>query len=67
MLVIDLIDPNTMELVWRTYFKQDLSDPVKAYHQLKSQLAKSFSQLPPSKQEREKREGQRRKTEKQIR
>ena len=51
-LVADLIDPSTKELVWRTVFKQDLTDRVKAYAKLKKNLAKSFSQLPPSEKDK---------------
>jgi hypothetical protein len=60
-LVADLIDPVSKELVWRTVFHQDLSDRVKAYAALQKNLAKSFSQLPPSAKDKEKMEDKRRK------
>ncbi len=60
-MVIDLIDPVGKELVWRTVLRQDLTDRVKAYAKLTSNLAKSFSQLPPSAKDKEKMEDKRRK------
>jgi hypothetical protein len=60
-LVVDLIDPASKELVWRTVFKQDLTDRVKAYAKLKANLAKSFSQLPPSEKDKKKMAEKRRK------
>jgi hypothetical protein len=51
-LVVDLIDPVSKELVWRTVFQQDLTDRVKAYAKLQGNLAKSFSQLPPSQKQK---------------
>ena len=47
-LIVDLIDPVTKELVWRTFFQRDLSNRAKAYKKLKEDLAKSFSKFPPS-------------------
>jgi hypothetical protein len=60
-LVVDLIDPVSKELVWRTVFKQDLTDRVKAHAALQKNLAKSLSQLPPSAKDKEKMEDKRRK------
>jgi len=60
-LIVDLIDPTTKQLVWRTFFQQDLSDRVKAYANLKKDLAKTFAKFPPSKQDLEKMQDQRKK------
>lgn len=50
-LIIDLIDTRTKELVWRTYVKRDIEageDRLKAYEDLKKQVAKEFSAWPPT-------------------
>jgi hypothetical protein len=60
-LVIDLIDPATKELVWRTFLKQKIEDREKAYREAKKNLSKSFSQFPPTPAEKEKMRGQREK------
>ena len=60
-LVIDLIDPATKELVWRTFLKQKIEDREKAYREAKKNLQKSFSQFPPTAAEKEKMRGQREK------
>jgi Domain of unknown function (DUF4136) len=53
-LIVDLIDPSTKELVWRTFFRQDLSDRVKAYATLEKELAKTFARFPPSAEDKQK-------------
>ena len=58
-LVIDLIDPATKDLVWRTFLRQKIEDREKAYREAKQNLAKSFAMFPPSAQEKEKMRGQR--------
>ena len=60
-LVIDLIDPVSKELVWRTVLNQDLTDRVKAYSKLTANLAKSFAQLPPSEKQKKEMEDKRQK------
>jgi len=60
-LVIDLIDPATRELVWRTFLKQKIEDREKAYREAKKNLAKSFGLFPPSAAEKEKMRSQREK------
>jgi hypothetical protein len=55
-LIIDLIDTKTKELVWRTYVKRNIEageDRLKAYEELKKQVAKEFSAWPPSAAQRE--------------
>ncbi|HVO98704.1 MAG TPA: DUF4136 domain-containing protein [Bryobacteraceae bacterium] len=53
-LVIDLIDPATKELVWRTFLRQKIEDRDKAYREAKKNLMKAMSVLPPSADEKEK-------------
>jgi hypothetical protein len=60
-LVIDLIDPATKELVWRTFLRQKIEDRVKAYDEAKKNLEKSFARFPPSDPEKEKMRRQRQK------
>ena len=60
-LIVDLIDPATKDLVWRTFFRQDLSDRVKAYDKLKQDLAKSFAKFPPSAKDKKQMERERQK------
>jgi hypothetical protein len=47
-LVVDLIDPNTKDLVWRTILKQKIEDRAKAYIEAKKNLYKAMETLPPS-------------------
>jgi hypothetical protein len=47
-LIVDLIDPGTKELVWRTYLRQKIEDRPKAYAELKKGLQKSLAMFPPS-------------------
>ncbi len=47
-LVVDLIDPNTKDLVWRTILKQKIEDRAKAYIEAKQNLYKAMAALPPS-------------------
>jgi hypothetical protein len=47
-LVVDLIDPNTRDLVWRTILKQKIEDRAKAYIEAKKNLYKAMATLPPS-------------------
>jgi hypothetical protein len=58
-LVVDLIDPATKDLVWRTFLRQKIEDREKAYAEAKKNLAKSFAMFPPSPQDKEKMRGQR--------
>jgi hypothetical protein len=60
-LIIDLIDPATKELVWRTFLRQKIEDQEKAYDEATKNLQKSFAQLPPSAEEKEKMRSQREK------
>ena len=53
-LVLDLIDPNTKDLVWRTILKQKIEDRSKAYLEAKKNLYKAMAALPPSAPAREK-------------
>src|SRR5215469_16827116 len=53
-LVIDLIDPATKELIWRTFLKQKIEDREKAYEEAKKKMAASFALFPPSAAEKEK-------------
>jgi hypothetical protein len=53
-LVVDLIDPATKELVWRTFLRQKIEDRAKAYVEAKQNLYKAVSVLPPSATEKDK-------------
>ena len=53
-MVVDLIDPATKELVWRTFVRQKIEDRAKAYVEAKKNLYKAMSILPPSAEEKEK-------------
>jgi hypothetical protein len=53
-LVIDLMNPATKELLWRTYLRQKIEDRTEAYIEAKKNLDKSFAQFPPDKSEKEK-------------
>ncbi len=53
-LIVDLIDPGTKELVWRTFLKQKIEDRAKAYVEAKQNLYKAMAKLPPSAEEKEK-------------
>ncbi|MBL0155801.1 MAG: DUF4136 domain-containing protein [Bryobacterales bacterium] len=53
-LIVDLLDPQSKELVWRTYLRQKVEDRAKAYGEAKANLAKSFALYPPSEQEKTK-------------
>jgi len=58
-LIVDLIDPATKELVWRTYLREEFDDKAKAYDKLKKALTKGLNDLPPSKSDRDKMRKQR--------
>jgi hypothetical protein len=60
-LVIDLIDPTTKDLVWRTFLRQKIEDREKAYEEAKKNLHKSFALYPPTPDEKEKMRKQREK------
>lgn len=60
-LIVDLIDPATKELVWRTYLREELDDRAKAYDKLKKSLTKGFADLPPSESDKAKMRKQRQK------
>jgi hypothetical protein len=47
-LLIDLIDPRTRELVWRTYMLERIKKPGEAYAEAKEHLYKAFEDFPPS-------------------
>jgi Domain of unknown function (DUF4136) len=47
-LVLDLIDTNTKDLIWRTILKQKIEDRAKAYVEAKKNLYKAMAILPPS-------------------
>ncbi len=47
-LVVDLIDPLTKELTWRTFLRQKIEDRAKAQVEAKKKLYDAFSLLPPS-------------------
>jgi hypothetical protein len=47
-LIVDLIDPATKELVWRTFLKQKIEDRAKAYVEAKKNLYQAMGALPPS-------------------
>jgi hypothetical protein len=51
-LIIDLLNPQNKELVWRTYLKRDLKDREKAYGQMKKELDKAFREFPPSEKDK---------------
>ena len=53
-MIVDVIDPATKELVWRTFLKQKIEDRAKAYNEAKKNLYKAFAVWPPSTEEREK-------------
>lgn len=46
-LVVDLLNPATKELVWRTYLRQKIEDRSEAYVEAKKNLNKSFALFPP--------------------
>jgi hypothetical protein len=50
-LIIDLLNPATKQLVWRTYLKRDFKDRAKAYDQAKNELNAAFAKYPPSPKE----------------
>jgi hypothetical protein len=52
-LIVDLIDPDSKQLVWRTFLKQKIEDRSKAYVEAKRNLYKAMSILPPSDAEKE--------------
>lgn len=52
-LIVDLIDPQSKELVWRTYLREQFDDRSKAYGQAKKHLTKAFSSYPPDAKERD--------------
>jgi hypothetical protein len=62
-LIVDLIDPATKELVWRTYLRQKIEDRAKAYNEAKKNLYKAMAGLPPSSSDKEKMRGTRAKLE----
>ncbi len=47
-LLVDLIDRETEQLVWRTYLRQDIKDRAKAYVEAKEHLYEALRELPPS-------------------
>lgn len=47
-LLIDLIDPRTRELVWRTYLWERIEKPGEAYGEAKEHLYDAFAVFPPS-------------------
>lgn len=51
-LLIDLIDPKTKELVWRTYLRQKIEDRSKAYYEAKDHLYDAMSKFPPDEREK---------------
>jgi hypothetical protein len=53
-LVVDLIDPATKELVWRTILRQKIEDRAKAYVEAKQNLYKAMSVIPPSDEDKSK-------------
>jgi hypothetical protein len=52
-LIIDLLNPATKQLVWRTYLKRDFKDRAKAYDQAKKELNAALAKYPPSPKELE--------------
>jgi hypothetical protein len=54
ILVVDLLEPKSKELLWRTYVKEKIEDRVKAYKDLKKDLTKAFASYPPSPATRDK-------------
>jgi len=51
-LIIDFIDTETKELVWRVFLKQKIEDRVKAYKELKENLYAAIAHYPPTDDER---------------
>ena len=47
-LIIDLLNPENKELLWRTYLRQKIEDRAKAYDEAKGHLIKSFELYPPN-------------------
>jgi hypothetical protein len=60
-LIIDLLDPTTKELVWRTYLRDKFEDPTKDYAEAKKHLNKAFDEFPPTPQAKEKKRKEREK------
>ena len=52
-LVVDLLNPSTKELLWRTYLRQKIEDRVKAYNEAKKNLNTSFKLFPPGDKEKD--------------
>jgi hypothetical protein len=53
-LIVDVIDPATKDLIWRTFLKQKIEDRAKAYVEAKKNLYKAMAAWPPSADEKEK-------------
>jgi hypothetical protein len=60
-LIIDLLDPGTKYLVWRTYLRQKIEDRAKAYVDAKKSLNKAFDKFPPTPEAKEKKRKEREK------
>lgn len=52
-LIIDLLDPKTKQLVWRTFLSERLEETTKTYRNIEKDLGKAFSDLPPSPSKRQ--------------
>ena len=53
-LIVDLIDPATKDLVWRTFLRQKIENRAKAYVEAKKNLYAAISVIPPSPAEKDK-------------
>ncbi len=53
-LIVDLLNPENKELVWRTYLRQKIEDRAKAYDEAKANLSQSFALYPPNEKEKQK-------------
>jgi len=54
VLVIDLLNPATKQLVWRTFLSQKFERTPETYRDIEKSLNKAFSQLPPDENEKKK-------------
>jgi hypothetical protein len=66
-LIIDLIDPTTRELIWRTFLRQKIEDRTEAYEEARKNLNKAFEVFPPSAEQAQKMARERKKLEEKYR
>jgi hypothetical protein len=60
-LIVDLLDPSTKQLIWRTYVRENYNRPYEAVTKAQKDMAKAFAKYPPSKSDIEKMRSKRKK------